>query len=122
MCLYSVACSAGRPGFAAAKDSHKNAFARQRNFFHWLACNLVAYPRNPLSYVQFTAKSNGIGYLYLDPRRSGFRPEWFIELWSKFAVAPPIPRDEGLGSLQTADGRFALRTFAGVLGDCIALC
>lgn len=69
---------------AAAAEIHKNAFSRQRNSYHWLACNLVAYPRI-LAYVAIR-DDHCVGYC-LWTQKSGFRPEVVLEL-EQIAVAP----------------------------------
>lgn len=77
----------------AAAKIHKNAFARQRNSFHWLACNLVAYPRI-ISYV-IICEDQCIGYC-IWTQKSGFRPEVVIEL-EQIAVTPAF-RGRGIAA------------------------
>lgn len=75
----------------AAAQIHKGAFARQRNSFHWLACNLVAYPRI-ISYV-IMCEDQCVGYCVWT-QKMGFRPEVVLEL-EQIAVAPQY-RGQGL--------------------------
>lgn len=99
---------------AAAAEIHKQAFTRQRNSFHWLACNLVAYPRI-IAYVA-TQDDQCVGYC-IWTQKSGFRPEVVLEL-EQIAVAPDH-QSKGVGahliiqSLQ--DVRSVLATHGSVL-------
>lgn len=68
----------------AAAEAHKIAFAQQRNSFHWLACNLVAYPRI-MAYVA-THEGHCVGYC-LWTQKGGFCPEVVLEL-EQIAVRP----------------------------------
>ncbi|WP_201765130.1 GNAT family N-acetyltransferase [Halopseudomonas pelagia] len=77
----------------AAAQVHKSAFSQQRNSFHWLACNLVAYPRI-IVYVA-TCEEQPVGYC-LWTQKGGFRPEVVLEL-EQIAVMPEH-RGKGIAS------------------------
>ncbi len=77
----------------AAGQIHKDAFTRQRNSYHWLACNLVAYPRI-VAYIA-THDERCIGYC-LWTQKSGFRPEVVLEL-EQIAVSAEF-QGKGVGT------------------------
>lgn len=98
----------------AAAQIHKDAFTRQRNSYHWLACNLVAYPRI-VAYIA-TYDEQCIGYC-LWTQKSGFRPEVILEL-EQIAVSPEF-QGKGVGAQLISESLQDVRSILATHGSAL---